>query len=296
VLFLCASLDIDKCDFDKNITLSYLGKACFSVGISDRNPLAKKGSVCLSDLENETFLIAGESGAGKSTLDRSIITNIILTRTIKEVELHLIDLKFGAEFAIFEKCGIVKSFSTTRAEAEATLGQLLAEVERRYKLFRKHESVDIDEYNSKPGIRKLNYKIIFIDEFADLQDEKSSTILLEELSSKARACGIHMVLATQRPDVKVINGRIRANVTCVIGLQVATIINSRIIIDEDGLEKLRGNGHGMLKHKGKISYIQSMFLSPQKARELLKPYYVKKGESKSEEPDQIDSFDFFDKL
>ena len=123
------------------------------------------------DLEKVVhLLIAGETGSGKSTLIRSILTSIILSN--KKVSLHLIDLKNGAEFNLFRKCKMGKAFSRTIEEADVVLSTMLIEVDRRYDLFYENEVVDIREYNSTKGLRKLNYEIVVIDEFADLQDEK----------------------------------------------------------------------------------------------------------------------------
>ncbi len=222
------------------------------------------------------LLIAGESGSGKSTALRTIITTIILTKKSKELELHLIDLKRGAEFNIFKKCELVKSFSRTREEALKELEKISKEVDRRYDLFYDNDCVDIKEYNARFKNKKLKYKVVIIDEFADLQEEKESQMIIEELSAKARACGIHMIISTQRPDAKILNGRIKANVPVVIGLKTMNGLNSRIIIDEEGLEKLRGKGHGILIYKDNTE-IQAMKLTPQQARDLLRPLYKKES-------------------
>lgn len=225
------------------------------------------------DLEKAVhLLIAGETGGGKSTLLRAIITNIILSN--RKINLHLIDLKGGIEFSVFRKCKMVKSFSKTIEEAEEILSKLLIEVDRRYELFYKNEVVDIKEYNSlKKG--RLSYQICIIDEFADLQSEKGSISTIEILTAKSRACGIHLIIATQRPDAKIVNGRIKANLPSVIGLKTINSLNSRIIIDEDGLEKLNGKGHGILKD-GKNTQFQSVFLDVKEVKELIKHTYIDK--------------------
>ena len=98
--------------------------------------------------------------------------------------------------------------------------------------------------------------------------------MIETLAAKARACGIHLIISTQRPDAEIINGRIKANIPCVIGLKTMNGLNSRIIIDEEGLEQLRGRGHGMLKY-GDVTEFQSMFLTTNQARDLIKHTYIK---------------------
>lgn len=245
------------------------------------------------------LLIAGETGSGKSTLLRVIITNIILDKNPKLVSLYLIDLKSGAEFNIFRKCQMVKSFSRTIEEAEETLNKLIAEVDRRYDLFYKYNVVDIKEYNKLKGVKKLDYKIVVIDEFADLQKQKDSISAVEILATKARACGIHLIIATQRPDAQIINGRIKANIPAVIGFKTLNNTNSRIIIDENGLEELKGKGHGIFKFDEMIEF-QGMFLTPTQARELIKHTYVeevKEESQKSEEKaGQVEDFGFLKML
>jgi len=242
------------------------GSVAFPVGYT------RQGKLITCDLSSGEphLLIAGETGSGKSTVLRSIITNLILTKNIK---LHLIDLKNGAEFSIFRKCGCVSNFCRTKAEAKTVLEHLSEEIDRRYDLFFKQDCVDIKEYNKKFG--GMGYEVLIIDEFADLQSEKGSISLLEELAAKARACGIHIIIATQRPDHQVLNGRIKANVTTVLGLKTMNESNSRIIIDDVGLEKLRGHGHGIFK-KGSTVEVQCPLLTTERARELLRPTYVEK--------------------
>lgn len=225
------------------------------------------------DLENVVhMLVAGETGSGKSTLLRGILTNIILDKNPRQLSLDLIDLKNGAEFNVFKRCGIVKSFSRTIEEAERVLAMISQEVDKRYDLFFEKDVVNIQEYNTLQNVKKLDYRIVAIDEFADLQDEKGSISIIETLAAKARACGIHLIIATQRPDAKILNGRIKANVPCVVGLKTMNELNSRIIIDESGLEKLKGKGHGILKYSDTTEF-QAMYLSVQDARNLIKHKY-----------------------
>lgn len=225
------------------------------------------------DLEKVVhLLVAGETGSGKSTLLRGIITSLILSD--KNISLYLVDLKNGAEFNVFRKSNKVKAFCKNVDEAEELLEKLSDEVDKRYDLFYKNNVVDIREYNKLKRIKKLDYKILVIDEFADLQNEKYSISSVEMLSAKARACGIHLIISTQRPDSKIVNGRIKANIPCIIGLKTMNGTNSRIIIDEEGLQELRGKGHGILKY-GDMTEFQSMYLSVKQARDLIKHTYRK---------------------
>lgn len=217
-------------------------------------------------------LIAGETGSGKSTVLRAIITNLILKSKVK---LHLVDLKSGTEFNVFQKSYRVINFCRTIKEAEKLLDYLSVEVDRRYNIFYDKDVKDITEYNKKFPKGVLTYEVLIVDEFADLQDNKSCKTNLDELGRKARACGIHMILSTQRPDAKVLSGNIKANVTTIIGLKTLNGTNSSIIINETGLEHLRGKGHGIFKRGEKIEF-QAPFLDVDRCRELIKHTYIDK--------------------
>lgn len=234
----------------------------------------RKGNLITADLSDGTphLLIAGETGSGKSTALRCIITNLILH---SDATLHLVDLKRGAEFNVFAKSSKVATFSRTKEDAEAVLEDINAEIDRRYDLFFDNDVADIKEYNRKFPRSKLNYQILIIDEFADLQNEKGSINILETLAAKARACGIHLIISTQRPDAKVLNGRIKANVSSVLGLKTMNDTNSRIIIDHNGLEALRGKGHGIFKRDSEKE-LQCPYLSVSGCRELIKHTYIDK--------------------
>lgn len=231
----------------------------------------RNGKLLFADLSSGEphMIIAGETGSGKSTALRSIIVNLIMTAP---VDLYLIDLKYGAELGLFQRCFKVKGFARTREEAHKLLTQLRDEVTTRYNVFWRHGCNDIKTYRAKHG-RHMRYIVLIVDEFADLMSEKSSMQLVEELTAMARACGIHIILSTQRPDAKVINGRIKANCSVVLGLKTSTEINSRIIIDseEAELEKLKGKGHGKLKYNGELTEVQVPYLSIDRAMEIISP-------------------------
>lgn len=238
----------------------------------------RKGNLVTADLSDGEphLLIAGETGSGKSTALRCIITNLILH---SHTTLHLIDLKRGAEFNVFAKSSKVATFSRTKEEAEDVLGDINTEIDRRYDLFFDNDVADIKEYNRKFNRCKLDYQVVIIDEFADLQSEKGSIDILETIAAKARACGIHMIVSTQRPDAKILNGRIKANVSSVLGLKTMNDVNSRIIIDHNGLESLRGKGHGMFKRGTEIE-LQCPYLSIPDCRELIKYTCIDKTKEK----------------
>jgi S-DNA-T family DNA segregation ATPase FtsK/SpoIIIE len=158
-------------------------------------------------------------------------------------------------------------------------------------LFFETDCADIKQYN-RTHLR-LRYQLVVIDEFADMMYEKDSIRLLEGLSAKARACGVHLILSTQRPDAKVLSSRIKANVPIVLGLKTNSDINSRIIIGESGLERLRGAGHGILRH-GLLDEVQCPYLPIERAQELLRPYRAQEKPKTKDENESL--FNVFEGL
>jgi S-DNA-T family DNA segregation ATPase FtsK/SpoIIIE len=130
----------------------------------------------------------------------------------------------------------------------------------------------------------------------DFQDQKDLLLSLSVISAKARACGIHMLLSTQRPDKDILTGKIKINVTNVLGLKTKDETNSRIVIDEPGLEKLRGQGDGLFIHGNDKIAVQTPYLSNEDSRELIKYTYIDKSKpvvSKSETDEKV-NIDFAD--
>ena len=235
----------------------------------------RKGNLISCDLSvGEPHMgVYGETGSGKSTVMRSIITNLILK---SNVILHLIDLKNGAEFGIFRKSKKVANFCRNVKETEDLLTEISIEVDRRYDLFFEKDVKDIKEYNKKFKNKKMNYQMVIIDEFADLNPKSKSMGILKELGRKSRACGIHLLLATQRPSATILDGDIKANITSILGLKTVNGTNSSVAIDETGLEKLRGMGHGKFKRGGNIIELQCPFLDVDPCKELIKDTYIDK--------------------
>ena len=235
----------------------------------------RKGELVSCDLaDGEPHMgVYGETGSGKSTIIRSIITNLIL---MTNVILHLVDLKNGAEFNLFRKSSKVASFCRNVKEAEDLLVKISIEVDRRYDLFYSKDVKDIKEYNQKFKSKKMDYQVLIIDEFADLKPKSKSMNLIQEIARKSRACGIHLIIATQRPSSKVLDGDIKQNISCVLGLKTNDDTSSQVVIDAVGLEKLRGKGHGIFKRGSKVE-IQAPYLDPDRARELIQHTYINKS-------------------
>lgn len=252
-------------------SVSIPGAVAFSVG-RQRNG---KDAVLDMGKGEPHLLVAGQTGGGKSVLLRGIITTLVL---LKDVSLYLIDLKGGAEFQVFESSYKVSGFGKTTHEALEILKQVQNEVERRYSLFYNAGAANINEYNAACK-EKLLPVVLIIDEYAEFcaggREEKEAEQLIKSICARARACAIYVIIATQRPDAKVLDGLIKANITNVIGLKAKNRINSEVIIDESGLEDLKGSGHGIMITNGKKVEFQAPFLDVKKARELIQHTYKK---------------------
>jgi S-DNA-T family DNA segregation ATPase FtsK/SpoIIIE len=253
--------------YDFEVTDTY-DDAIIPVGVT------RNGRTLTVDMNGEPhLLITGETGSGKSVSLRGIITNYIASPK-RDVLLHLIDLKGGAELGIFRKSNKVGSFERTVAGALKSIKALSEEVERRYNLFYQEDVVNLKGYVKKTH-KKLKVELLVIDEFAELMGNKDHQKLLQSLCARARACGIYVILSTQRPDANVINGLIKANITNVLCYKMMNLINSQIALDTSGAEILRGAGHGLCKSKGEIIEFQAPFLDEDDVDDFIRHTYRK---------------------
>lgn len=194
-------------------------------------------------------LIAGATGSGKSVCINSLLISLLYKATPDELKLLLIDPKM-VELAPYNRIPhLVSPVITDAKAATAALKWAVDEMERRYQLF-SHAGVrnmeKFNEYSSHPehSGEKLPYILIIIDELADLMMVAPNDVeeAISRIAQKARACGIHMIVATQRPSVDVITGLIKANIPTRVSFSVSSQIDSRTIIDTAGAEKLLGKG------------------------------------------------------
>ena len=214
------------------------------------------------------LLIAGQTGSGKSVMINSLLTSLLYRNAPSDMKLILVDPK-QVEMAPYED--IPHLLTPIIVEPEKTISALkwaVNEMERRYKLLAEEKVKDIATYNKRIGQRgkhiavtdedgnqqqvsdgKMPYIVIVIDELADLMMVAARDVeaLVVRLAQKARAVGIHLVLATQRPSVDVITGLIKANVPARIAFTVASQVDSRTILDGAGAEKLLGQGDMLFK-------------------------------------------------
>ncbi|MGD6967878.1 DNA translocase FtsK [Rossellomorea vietnamensis] len=223
-------------------------------------------------------LIAGATGSGKSVCINSILVSLLYKASPQELKLLLIDPKM-VELAPYNRMPhLVSPVITDVKAATAALKWAVEEMERRYELFAHTGVRDITRYNLKAErngekSQKLPYLVIVIDELADLMMMSPADVeeAICRIAQKARACGIHLIIATQRPSVDVITGLIKANVPTRIAFSVSSGVDSRTIIDASGAEKLLGKGDMLFLENGssKPVRLQGTFVSDDEIDEIV---------------------------
>jgi len=218
-------------------------------------------------------LIAGTTGSGKSVALNCFITSILFRASPSEVKFILIDPK-RVELTGYN--GIPHLLTPVIVEVEKILSSLkwaMGEMDRRYKIFAERGVRNIDAYNELSGFQALPYIIILIDELADLMAFAPVEVedAIARLAQMARATGIHLVIATQRPSVDVITGLIKANIPCRVAFNVSSMVDSRVILDMPGAEKLLGRGDMLYipPDQAKPTRIQGAFVSDREVRKLV---------------------------
>jgi S-DNA-T family DNA segregation ATPase FtsK/SpoIIIE len=189
------------------------------------------------------LLVAGSTGSGKTIFLNSLIMSLLFSKTPSELKFILIDPK-RVEFTYYNNLPhLLVPVVVDLDKTVSTLKWTVAEMERRYKIFQEVHKRDIDVYNQTQE-EKMPYIVVIIDELADLMALAASEVEAQivRIAQMARATGIHLVLATQRPSVDVITGLIKANVTARIAFAVASQVDSRTILDMGGAERLLGDG------------------------------------------------------
>ncbi|HBL8290794.1 TPA: DNA translocase FtsK [Listeria monocytogenes] len=229
------------------------------------------GTPIITDLQKMPHgLIAGATGSGKSVCINSLLVSLLYKATPDQLKLLLIDPKM-VELAPYNRIPhLVSPVITDAKAATVALKWAVEEMERRYQLF-SHTGVrnmeKYNEYASHPDYtgEKLPYILIVIDELADLMMVAPNDVeeSISRIAQKARACGIHMIVATQRPSVDVITGLIKANIPTRVSFSVSSQIDSRTILDASGAEKLLGKGDMLFLPSGasKPVRLQGTFVS-----------------------------------
>ncbi|MQR95244.1 DNA translocase FtsK [Fictibacillus phosphorivorans] len=241
------------------------------------------GAPVVTDLQKMPHgLIAGATGSGKSVCINSILVSLLYKAKPEDVRLLLVDPKM-VELAPYNHIPhLVTPVITDAKEATAALKWAVEEMERRYEEFAKTGVREIKRYNQKMEEEqhyknKMPYIVVVIDELADLMMVSPQEVeeAICRIAQKARACGIHLLLATQRPSVDVITGLIKANVPTRTAFAVSSAIDSRTILDMSGAERLLGRGDMLFMENGsnKAVRIQGTFVSDEEIEEVTR--YVK---------------------
>lgn len=210
------------------------------------------GNPVVTDLKKMPHgLIAGATGSGKSVCINSILTSILFKANPDDVKLMLIDPKVVELAPYNDLPHLVTPVITDVKDATAALKWAVDEMEERYKKFANTKVRDIERYNEQAS-EKMPYIVIIIDELADLMMVSPQEVedAICRIAQKARACGIHLLVATQRPSVDVITGLIKANIPTRIAFSVSSQVDSRTILDAGGAEKLLGKGDMLFLENG----------------------------------------------
>lgn len=257
------------------------GKLSFGLGMDIA------GDPVVADLQKMPhLLIAGATGSGKSVCVNTLIMSILYKSLPSEVQFIMIDPKM-VELSMYN--GIPHLMSPVVTEAKKASGVLkvvVNEMERRYKLFAEARVRDLAKYNALPEIEKLPFVVVIIDELADLM--MIAPVEVEDsicrLAQMARATGIHLVVATQRPSVDVITGLIKANIPSRIAFAVSSQVDSRTILDTAGAERLLGRGDMLFAPVGSMKplRVQGALVTEKEIEAVIK-HWKTQGQPKYQE-------------
>lgn len=211
------------------------------------------------------ILVAGETGAGKSVCLHSIICSLLMTTTPADLLLHLTDTK-SVELTVYDDIpNLIAPVVTDAFEAVENFHALVDMMEKRYKIAREYGAKSLDELNHKlPYSDRFPYILVVVDEVADLimLSKREVEECIVRIAQKARAVGIHLILATQSPRREIITGILKCNLPTRIGFSTTSSLDSRIIMDSMGCEKLLGNGDALFSDQGRAPIrFQSPYIS-----------------------------------
>lgn len=242
------------------------------IGVNIRNELIIAD---LCDSNTAHALIGGSSGSGKSELLKALVATLVQRNTPESLRLTLIDPKLLTFGGIQENPFLTGPVLRDIGEALTCLREAVGDMERRYEILVQGHFSHLSERRAA-GLTDIPFRVIVFDEFADLinsgKDEKKEfERLIKSLSSKGRAAGVHLIIATQRPDREVVTGQLKANLPLKICLRVTNAINSQILLDEAGAELLLGRGDllcqsGALPERG-----QGLFVTQEEFLDLFGP-------------------------
>ncbi len=223
----------------------------------------QQGDIVIMNFSSDNsphLLIGGSTGSGKSEALSTILNGLCLTKNSTQLKLILIDPK-GTELIDFEGSPyLLREIGYHAEDALEVLDMAVLEMESRYELMRSKKVNKISKYNQISGINEFPWWLIVLDEYGDLtsspDDKKAVEAKLKRLAQKARAAGIHIIVATQKPSGEVISTNIRSNLGAQLALKVRGGMESKVILDEVGAEALNGKGDALFNDGTKLSRIQ----------------------------------------
>ena len=233
------------------------------------------GKIWLGDLPKMPhLLIAGATGSGKTVCVNTILMSLLFQNTAETLRMIMVDPK-RVELTMYN--GIPHLLTPVITDTEKTVNALkwtISEMERRFEVLSQSGNRNIDSYNSKHPNNRLPHIVFIIDELADLMATAGNEIEagIIRLAQMARAVGIHLIVATQRPSVDVITGLMKANIPARIAFSVASLTDSRTILDAPGAEKLVGRGD-MLFQTAELSKpvrIQGAFIAEEELKAVVR--------------------------
>ena len=266
------------------------------------------GNPFITDLKKlPHLLIAGTTGSGKSVGINAMILSLLYRNDPDQLKLMLIDPKM-LEFSMYNDIPhLITPVITEPVKAISALANMVGEMERRYKLMAEARTKNIENYNEKikreSSTEPFPFIVIIIDELADLMMNggKDVELSIARLAQKSRACGIHLVVATQRPSVDVVTGLIKANLPSRLSYRVGSRIDSKVILDALGADSLLGRGDGLFTPPGTTGLVRIHapwntedeidkvveFLKAQRLPEYDESYLVAGGSSSNKEESEI---------
>lgn len=263
-----------------------------------------KGSPVYADLAKMPhLLVAGATGAGKTIALNAIILSLIYKNPPQTLRLIMVDPK-RVEFSVYANIPhLLSPIVVENGKAVNALKWAVHEMERRFEVLSEVKTRDIHSYNNNKEVikegKQLPFIAIVIDELADLMSSKGKEVegLIVRIAQMARAVGIHLILATQRPSVEVITGTIKANITARMAFQVASQVDSRTVLDMSGAEKLLGKGDMLFlsPERSQPMRVQGAFVSEEEVRKVVKHLLEQKKKMVSENEENINMEDFASK-
>lgn len=267
------NIDVPKADADRYyITAEELWRRwpqppidalAIPIGVNQVDEIVE---INFSSSNSPHMLIGGATGSGKSEALNTILHGLTHFYSADRLKLVLIDPKQTELLSFEDSPHLLGEIGFFDEDAAASLEQAVDEMQRRYELFRSHKVRSLPEYNRMASSeQRLPWQVIVLDEYADLISEPDQRRRIEasvkRLSQKARACGIHVIIATQKPSAENISTTVRSNLPAQLALRCRGATESRIVMDEPGAETLNGKGDAFLKVADRLERIQCAMLS-----------------------------------